>query len=135
MIRKMLAAAALGGAAVLGLGGIATADGVTAQYSFDDPAINELFAAEAGWDSWDASEFGSWTIGPSAGLRAGSPETTLIGSLGFRGAAKLDSRIGAVYSRLSLSFQQEFEANGEGVISGLSGGARTGTTPTDPKWI
>ena len=126
MIRKMLAAAALAGATALGLGGTATADDAIAQYSFDDSAIDGLFASDAGWERWNASEFGTWTIGPSAGLRAGRPEATLVGSLGFRGAAKLDSRIGAVYSRLSLSFQQEFETNGEGVISGLSGGARNG---------
>lgn len=126
MIRKMLAAAALAGATVVGFGGTATVGDATGRYAFDDAQIDELFAAEAGWESWRASEFGSWTLGPSAGLRAGRPETTLVGSLGFSGAAKLDSRIGAVYSRLSLSFQQEFEANGESVISGLSGGARNG---------
>ena len=46
--------------------------------------------------------------------------------LGFHGAARIDSRIGTLYSRLSLSFEHEFQANGHRVVSGLSGAGRYG---------
>lgn len=90
---------------------------------------------------------GSWTFGPVAGLRFsrseidGYTETgagplnltvsdqrddSLVGSLGFRGAAKVDSRIGPIFSRLSLTFEHEFRANDHLVVTGLSGGGENG---------
>lgn len=103
-----------------------------------------LYAAVEGGYTVDQ---GSWTFGPIAGLRFsrseidGYTETgagplnltvsdqrddSLVGSLGFRGAAKVDSRLGPIFSRLSLTFEHEFRANDHLVVTGLSGGGENG---------
>ena len=81
---------------------------------------------------------GPWTIGPvaeiqlssggpsGAGYAFGQRADSRAARLGFRGAAKVDSRVGAIYSRLSLSFKHEFRANDHQVVSGYPGARRTG---------
>lgn len=126
MIRKILAAAALAGAMAVGAVGPAAAGDATTLYAFDDLPLDGVFAVEPGWDAWRASDFGSWSLGPSAGFRTGRADAALIGGLGFRGAAKVDSRLGAIYSRLSLSFQHEFQSVTGDRISGLPGASKNG---------
>lgn len=91
-----------------------------------DPTFGNGFAA------------GSWTVGPIAEIRlppgdASSTERLFArgpelpeARLGFRGSAKIDSRIGALFSRLSLSFKHEFRANDHRVVSGYPAARRTG---------
>ena len=81
---------------------------------------------------------GPWTFRPVAGVHAsrvgvigqpvdaGRSQEALTASLGFRGSATVDSRVGAIYSRLSLSFEHEFRANQHSVVSGASAARRTG---------
>lgn len=91
-----------------------------------DPAIEAGFAA------------GPWTIGPIAEIRLPAGDAPLserlfergrehpVAQLGFRGAARIDSRVGAIFSRLSLSFEHEFRANDHRVVSGYPAARRTG---------
>ena len=81
---------------------------------------------------------GPWTLRPVAGIHTnpsgafgqlpglGRTSDTLTASLGFQGAAKVDSRVGTIYSRLSLSFEHEFRANPHRVITGSPAARRTG---------
>ncbi len=80
---------------------------------------------------------GARTFGPILDFRAGrenlfrqlpgrGQSAEVTASLGFRGATTIDSRVGAIYSRLSLSFEHEFRANDPHVVSGWSGRRRTG---------
>lgn len=77
---------------------------------------------------------GPWTFAPVAEIRAtrdalfNSPRDggSQIASLGFRGAATVDSRFGAIYSRLSLSFDHALPTNDRRILTGLSGRGRNG---------
>ena len=81
---------------------------------------------------------GPWTVGPIAEFRLppsdASATERLFGRgqghpemhLGFSGAARIDSRVGAIFSRLSLSFKHEFRANDHRVVSGYPAARRTG---------
>ena len=92
--------------------------------------------AEAEFD--DALAIGPWTFQPVASLQttgsgvfgqmpgAGPAPGSLTASLGFRGAAKVDSRVGTIYSRLSVSFEHEFRANPHRVVTGSYAARRTG---------
>lgn len=81
-----------------------------------------------------AVEIGPWTFAPTVTVRRSAmsetgpadpfdrdPSPDMAVGLGFRGAARVDSRIGTIYSRLSLSFEHEYRANDHQVITGLSG--------------
>ncbi len=127
MSRKKLAAAMCAAAIVWGTGTSAIAgDGA---WPSDTPFSTAL--SETGLEL----SAGPWTFGPM--IAFGPPNdgyaelTTASGpstaaELGFRGAARVDSRIGTLYSRLSVSFQHEFQANDHLVVTGLSGAGRYG---------
>lgn len=95
-----------------------------------DPLFDSGFAA--------GPRTSSWTIGPFAEIDVGHRDASTTGTLfgparenmtarvGFRGAAKVDSRVGAIYSRLSLSFEHELRADDPNVLSGYLGARRTG---------
>lgn len=63
---------------------------------------------------------GLWTFGPVAEVRAardglfdiGPHGDAVTASLGFRSAAKVDSRFGAIYSRFGLSFERTLRPDG-----------------------
>ncbi len=80
----------------------------------------------------EAPAGGLWRFQPVAGIHAtregafGRTSDALTASLGFRGAARVDSRVGTIYSRLSLSFEHEFRANPHRVVTGPSAARRTG---------
>lgn len=142
MNKKKLAAKAVAIATVLWAGAPASAGDIGLQHPFDD----DLFFAVSSSEDVDRFKDGSsWTFGPMANLRLaggalgdnidgnrseltefGHRSETLIGSLGFRSLAKVDSRLGAIYSRLSLSFEHALEVNDHLVVAGLSGGASNG---------
>ncbi len=115
--------------------------------SIGSPAIaDEAPLSAVDWTGWKEStggfevafgggvSAGPWTFAPVAALYMPRDEMFDIGrhgdaltaSLGFRGAAKVESRFGAIYSRLSLSFADAVRASDPLVISGLSGGGRNG---------
>lgn len=80
----------------------------------------------------EAPAGGLWRFQPVAGIHAtrdgafGRTPDALTASLGFQGAAKVDSRVGTIYSRLRLSFEHEFRANRHRVVTGPSAARRTG---------
>ena len=139
MNRKMLAAACL--AAAVALGPAPGADAGEADPRFHDWIWRNGTdpGPEAILDDVVAVDAGAWTFAPVAGLRSSrgdlhghAPSSvegtgeTVTASLGFRGSARVDSRIGTIYSRLSLSFEHEFRANDHQVITGLSGAGPNG---------
>ena len=77
----------------------------------------------------DTIRAGSWVFGPVAGIRPGRDAISggdygdvPVAVLGFRGLAKVDSRLGVLYSRLSLSFEHSIADRGRR----LAGGGPTG---------
>lgn len=136
MGRNSLAAGCLAAfvIAVSGTGAEAGESQPSARQFFD--ALDARVIADSLFD--DAIVAGLWTFRPVAGFDisrdgafgrpadvSGSQEA-LAARLGFRGAAKVDSRVGAIYSRLSLSFVHEFRANQHRVVSGVSAARRSG---------
>lgn len=100
--------------------------------------------SSAGWSGWiddtgvDYAAFGGettaglWIFGPVAEVHAsrdglfgtGRHGDAMTASLGFRSAAKVDSRFGAIYSRLSLSFERTFRTDRHQASIGYSGDRR-----------
>lgn len=130
MSRELLAAACLA-AAFIGCAGTGAYAGEseTPVPDWFGPSDGNLLAG-LGLDA--ALRAGPWTFRPVADLlptTTGSfdrPVDTVTARLGFHGAAKVDSRVGAIYSRLSLSFEHEYRANQHQVITGPSAARRTG---------
>lgn len=138
MNRKVLAATCLAAVFAFGFGVDALA--------FDRASDREAQSIDWSWpadpadrkfvplDNDLAVAVGPWTFTPAMTVRhtrtsvfgtanpfAGEPDPGMAVGLGFRGAARVDSRIGPIYSRLSLSFEHEFRAHDHQVITGLSG--------------
>lgn len=134
MSKRRLAAAVCAAALVWGTGTAATAD--------NDPlwpgtpiGLHSMTPRNALPVPGLAQSAGPWTFEPVIAFRhsddpyaeiMAAPTAPSMAGLGFRGAARVDSRIGTFYSRLSLTFEHEFQANGHRVVTGLSGAGRYG---------
>jgi len=146
MVRQMLAATGVAVNLVLCIGD-ADATEFHAQYAVGDGLTGDWLFSGTDIETGYAPEAGSWSFGPVASLgllrgdldgykRAGIADLPLtvggqrrdplVGSLGVRGAAKVDSRLGPIFSRLSLTFEHEFRANDHLVVTGLAGGGKNG---------
>ena len=117
--------------------------GTGARAGESQPPASDWFEALGG-PAFAGAEFdggpaaGAWTFRPVAGIHpvaggafdqdfgAGPASAASTAYLGFRGAAKVDSRVGTIYSRLTLSFEHEFHANPHRIVTGPSAARRTG---------
>lgn len=143
MVRRLLTVTGVAAAVILCHGTTAGAGELSAPPIIGGTLTDgPLFIATA-FEGGNASERGIWSLAMIADIstatgtpvgdtntRAYSPADRSsdrpVGSLGVRGAAKVDSRFGAIYSRLSLSFEHVFRSSTHQTVSGLSGGGRNG---------
>lgn len=143
MVRRLLTATGVAAAVILCHGTTAGAGEFSAPPIIGGTLIDRALFTAMAFENGDASDRETWSLAMVADLgtvgnspfgstntRASSPADSssdrLVGSLGVRGAAKVDSRFGAIYSRLSLSFEHVFRTSAHQTVSGLSGGGRNG---------
>ena len=68
-------------------------------------------------------------FGPADPVSAGRRDHTLTGILGVRARARIDSRLGAVYSRFGLSFEHAIHGRDGLAVAGPSGGGASSGRP------
>lgn len=139
MVRQLLTVTGVAAAIILCQGRTADAGEFRAPYISDDGLTDGSRSGATAFEAGYVFELGNWSLTPVADLRAASDTPVggadtqadrssdmLVGRLGVRGAAKVHSRFGAIYSRLSLSFEHVFRTSAYQTVTGLSGGGRNG---------